>query len=153
MYIELQTLKQNVLAVKILADILHASLKPAWKRWIAVFRTIKRLPKFSITAAAYITDCTRLCKDWAQAPVYHKWNNTARLLHLLASGFAGACIAGLRRGESFQWAMIRGLLWLGYCSIVAENRYNGLAEDLRTQRWPSAGQCPTATRAQWLWPR
>lgn len=150
MYIELQTLKQSVaFAVQVVTDILYASPKPAWKRWIVVFRAIKRLPKLSIDAAAHITDCTRLCKDWAQAPVYHRWNNTARLQHSLTSGSACPTSRSLRREPPqrrvFSGAMIRGLLWVGYCSIVAENGYNGLAEDLRTQGWPSAGWCPAAT--------
>lgn len=107
MYIELQTLKRSAaFAVQAVTDVLHASPKPGWKRWIVMFRAIKRLPKFSIAAAAHITDCTRLCKDWAQAPFYHKWNDTAWLLHSLTSG--SACMArrsllpNLRRDESFR---------------------------------------------------
>lgn len=80
--------------------------KPAWKRWIVVFCAIKRLPKFSIAAAAHITDCTRLCKDWAQAPFYHKWNDTAWLLHSLTSGSARmarrSLLRSLRRDDSFR---------------------------------------------------
>lgn len=127
----------------------HASPKPAWKRWIVVFGAIKRLPKFSISAAAHIADCTRLCNDWAQAPVYRKWNNTAGLLHSLPSGSARPARRSLRHQPPqtpvFTGTMIWGLVWVGYCSIVAENQYNGLAVDLKTQRWPSAGWCPAAT--------
>lgn len=92
--------------VQVVTHILHFSPKPAWKWWIVVFHGIKRLPKFSIAAAAHITDCTRLCKDWVKAPFII--NGTiprdccTRSPPVLHARPAGARVVSLRGDESFQ---------------------------------------------------
>lgn len=93
-------------SVQVVTDILHFFPKPAWKWWILVFCSIKRLPKFSIAAAAHITDCMRLCKDWVKAPFIINGtiplDCSARSPRVLSSRPAGARVVSLRRGESFQ---------------------------------------------------
>lgn len=104
------------------------------------------LQKFSIAAAAHITDGTQLCKDWVKSPFII--NGTIPLdcclPPVLSAQPAWARVVSLHRDEPFQGhdkgpAFGRILFYCGWKLV------QWLAEDLRIPRWPSAGWCSTAT--------